>query len=409
MNNFKSKLLSVCAWFFGVCSIIGAISALSEEERLSALFLLIGGCLLLPPIKRFISDKKSSLSGGRITVAGVVLVFIAPFAMSSYEQDASSIGINSSTQALSNEEPVDSDMANDVKQVSSVEIDNNSVVSSFDASQYPHVKSEDAQKYFLFANLKLASTQLSDEEFLYLRNIEGIRSENVFEYKEALDNVEMYRDEFRKENIPTKIAVDFVMGDLSNVDMKPSTNFTVSPYGHNPDQSEEEYIHYEFSGDFELNSYNFDKKGFSFEGRTKDDGAGCSLQYSSAFPQRSIPKIFYSQDNSLLFSLSGMKMNENERENKCFIPVTDEAVAAKIEAARIDEKIVFTGTSYYSLESSTSWVIGNLDGLRINVHIVQSDRSLSKPLASIFLTNDVSNEAPSMYDLTADMSVSNRF
>lgn len=408
MSNLKSRILSVCAWVFGVIFIISGITVLTEGWIFTGLLTLVGACLLLPPIKRLISHKKPSLSGGKLTVAGVVLVLIAPFTMSSYEQDASSIETKSSKQALLSEEPVDADISNDFEPVSSVEIEKNIVASSFDANQYPHVKAEDAQMFFLFANLKLASTKLSDEKFLYLHNIEGIRSDNAFEYKEALDNVEMYREEFRQENIPTKIAVDFVMADLRNVDIKPSTNFTVSQYGHNSDQNEDEYIHNEFSGNFILNSYDFDKKGFSFEGYTSNDGPSCSIQYSSEFPQDDIPKLFYSNGKALLFSLFGMKMNEVERENKCFIPLNDEAVAAKIEAARVDDKIVFTGTSYYSLDASTSGPYGNLDALQVNVHVIQSDRSLSKPLASTFIINDVSNAAPSMYDLTADMSVSNR-
>lgn len=413
MSNLKSKILSVCAWIFGVFSIVLGISALDEGAWLAALLFLIGGCLLLPPVKRLILDKKSNLSRNGLTVAGVVLVFTASFAMPSYEQGASSIETNPSTQALSNEEPVDADISNDVEQVSSAEIDNNSVVSSFDASQYPHIPLEDAQMYFLFASLKLASTQLSDEEYLYLRNIEGIRSENAFEYKEALDNIEMYRDEFRKKDIPTKVAVDFITGDLRDVDIKPRSNFTISEYGHylDPDPYPAEYEHYELSGDFTLNSYDFNKKGFSLagDGASNYYGHGCSLQYSSSFPQESIPKLFYSEDNSIYFFLSGMKMSDDEWKNKCFIPVSDEAVAAKIEAAKVDEKIIFTGTSYYTLENSFPGIRGNLDAIQINVHIIQPDRSLSKPLASIFLMNDASNTAPNMYDLTADMSISNRF
>lgn len=410
MSKLKSKILSLCAWMFGVSCIISGISLLVSGILLSGFLFLIGGCLLLPPFKRFISDKKSNLSRDRLTVAGVALMFIAPFTMPSDEQYASNIESVSSTEDLLVEEIVDTGISNDVELVSHVGTDDKSMVSSFDISQYPHVRSEDAQKYFLLANLKLASTQLNDEDFLYLRNIEGIRSENAFEYKEALDNVGMYRDEFRNEDIPTKIAVDFVMANRSKVDIEPSNNFTVSNYGHNPDQKGSEYIHYEFSGDFILDSYDFDRKGFSFEGRTNEYGVSCSFQYNSSFPQKSIPKLFYSPNNSLIFTLSGMRMNEVERKNKCFIPISDETVAAKIEAARADDEIVFTGTSYYSLESSTSWFIGNLDALQISVHTIQSDRSLSKPLASVFLMNDVSDEAeaPSMYDLTADMSVSNR-
>lgn len=75
MSNFKSKLLSAFAWFFGIAFILGGWSG--DGELISGLLMIIGGCLLLPPIKRLILDRKPNLSRGKITIAGSIIILIA--------------------------------------------------------------------------------------------------------------------------------------------------------------------------------------------------------------------------------------------------------------------------------------------------------------------------------------------
>lgn len=82
MSNLQSKVLSVCAWFFGVTFVIAGFGILlNEGGLLSGLLIMIGSCLLLPPIKRLILDKKPNLSRGKITVAGSILILIGCFAI----------------------------------------------------------------------------------------------------------------------------------------------------------------------------------------------------------------------------------------------------------------------------------------------------------------------------------------
>ena len=78
MNNFKSKILSAFAWFFGLLFIIAGLSELiSEREIIAGLLMIIGGCLLLPLVKRLILDRNSNLSRAKITTGASILIVIA--------------------------------------------------------------------------------------------------------------------------------------------------------------------------------------------------------------------------------------------------------------------------------------------------------------------------------------------
>ena len=82
MSNLQSKVLSVCAWFFGVTFVIAGFGILlNKGGLLSGLLIMIGSCLLLPPIKRLILDKKPNLSRGKITAAGSIIILIGCFAI----------------------------------------------------------------------------------------------------------------------------------------------------------------------------------------------------------------------------------------------------------------------------------------------------------------------------------------
>lgn len=82
MSNLQSKVLSACAWFFGITFVLAGFGILLNEGGLfSGLLIMIGSCLLLPPIKRLILDKKPNLSRGKITAAGSILILIGCFAI----------------------------------------------------------------------------------------------------------------------------------------------------------------------------------------------------------------------------------------------------------------------------------------------------------------------------------------
>ena len=77
MNDLKSKILSVGAWFFGVIFIISALGMMLQGGIVTGVLMLLGSVLLLPPIKRLILDKKPKIGKGKITVAGSILIFIS--------------------------------------------------------------------------------------------------------------------------------------------------------------------------------------------------------------------------------------------------------------------------------------------------------------------------------------------
>ena len=77
MNNLKSKILSVCAWFFGIFFIATALGMMAQGAIVTSVLMLIGSVLLLPPTKRLILDKKPKIGKGKITVAGSILIFIS--------------------------------------------------------------------------------------------------------------------------------------------------------------------------------------------------------------------------------------------------------------------------------------------------------------------------------------------
>lgn len=79
MNNLKSKVLSVIAWFFGITFILGGLGAFLGGSLIAGLLMLVAGFLFLPPIKRLILNKKSNLSKAKITLTGAVLAVISMF------------------------------------------------------------------------------------------------------------------------------------------------------------------------------------------------------------------------------------------------------------------------------------------------------------------------------------------
>lgn len=76
MSNRKSNMLSVCAWFFGLCFVIMSFGFF-DINLLVGLVVLVSGILLLPPVKNFILKKKPSLSRGKITVVASILIAIS--------------------------------------------------------------------------------------------------------------------------------------------------------------------------------------------------------------------------------------------------------------------------------------------------------------------------------------------
>ena len=73
--NFKSIILTMLAWFFGILFLIAGLGAISSEGFLTGLVLIIGSTLLLPPIKRILINKVPKLSRGKLTLLGSVIIF----------------------------------------------------------------------------------------------------------------------------------------------------------------------------------------------------------------------------------------------------------------------------------------------------------------------------------------------
>ena len=99
MSNLKLKVLSVFAWFFGVIFIATALGQLSEGVLFSSLLMLIGSCLLLPPVKRLISHRKPNLSKGKITIVGSILILISFILLPSYKDTEQTTAADNQAQS----------------------------------------------------------------------------------------------------------------------------------------------------------------------------------------------------------------------------------------------------------------------------------------------------------------------
>lgn len=98
MNNLKSKILSVCAWFFGIFFIATALGMMAQGAIVTSVLMLIGSVLLLPPIKRLILDKKPKIGRGKITVAGSTLIFISMLFIPTDDQTATNEPVTTETE-----------------------------------------------------------------------------------------------------------------------------------------------------------------------------------------------------------------------------------------------------------------------------------------------------------------------
>lgn len=90
------KILLVGAWFFGVIFILTSLGAFLEESVVAGLLMLVGGVLLLPPVKRLILGKKTNLSSGKITAVGSILVFVS-FFLATLGDDTNSVPLANSS------------------------------------------------------------------------------------------------------------------------------------------------------------------------------------------------------------------------------------------------------------------------------------------------------------------------
>lgn len=376
MSNFKSKLLSAFAWFFGFTFIIGGLSSwLAEEEVVAGILMLIGGGLLLPPIKRLLSNKKPSFSRGKVTTVGSIIICISyVFLLSNQDTEETSV-VGEQIQT------VDTDQENiSVQDESYVEAYNNNmgVLTAQSKNGYYNIskRGSTSDDFFHKAYLKLGADAFNTDFFLYTHNIDGIRTGDAFKQKEAFDNIESYRNKARAYDVPTKIAINLLPFDTSISD----DAYRDSAADYNV-----------YSDDLILSSYDFDKHGFPYTTRGL---ITCPLDDNIALPYLDAPNFFYTPIAGLVLNL-GMA---DYMEKDCFMHVPDEAIAKKIESARSKGKIAFTGTSYYTLKikkdsnpdinsRSDSEFIGVLDAEEMYLHIIQEDKSLSKPLASDSFTS----------------------
>lgn len=98
MNDLKSKILSVGAWFFGVFFIVAALGMMAQGGVVTGVLMLIGSVLLLPPTKRLILDKKPKIGRGKVTVAGSTLIFISMLFIPTDDQTATNEPVTTETE-----------------------------------------------------------------------------------------------------------------------------------------------------------------------------------------------------------------------------------------------------------------------------------------------------------------------
>lgn len=90
-----------------------------------------------------------------------------------------------------------------------------------------------------------------------------------------------------------------------------------------------------------------------------------------------------------------LKKGPRTFENICYLPVADQALAAKIEDARLAGKVAFTGKVYmtvndvmgsYNHNNTNASVLSRLnatiDADEVYLHTIEDDGSLSEPISS---------------------------
>lgn len=109
MANIIQKILSALAWFFGVIFIFIGILMYTENNAFFAnALIVIGGVLLLPPIKRLALDASSKFTKGRLTVLAVILILSGIIRSPTAEVDQTK-GIDDSEKKVETEEDKGSD------------------------------------------------------------------------------------------------------------------------------------------------------------------------------------------------------------------------------------------------------------------------------------------------------------
>lgn len=396
-----SSFFSISSWFFGIIFIGVGLSFLFNEVSLFlSMVVLIGATLLLPPIKQLIQKKEPTFSKGKITILGTILTFIPMFFLPTVDNDY--------YKQLDKSDEIIHDQVARIDEEDSFESPS---TKGFDTSEYKHITKKTAQEFLLGHYLKLVAENFSDEVFLKVHNVEDFNSENSFDRKRALDNVNSLRQELiqvlKKDGITdNKIAVDFVSVrhdkntiEPENIDTILGSNLKITNLSNYTNIGKENagLLDEGMSALFILEDYDHERRVFRYD--INGPISGCSTAYYALLLDFNLPNILSTVYGDIYAELGSMDMGFS---GDCSFKVNDPDIANKIEAARVEEKIAITGTNYYTLlvkptktidsynpyeAEKTNELYGLMDAYEAHIRIIQEDGSLSEPLASNFIVS----------------------
>lgn len=259
-----------------------------------------------------------------------------------------------------------------VEEVQTIEaVEEPTAASNFVPENYYDISQADGAGTVAQLYINMAASQLKDEEFAVAHNIDGADSKDAFERKAAFEKVKNAK----------AVAAAYQAQKMLVVAMLPGNLF---------DQLRaEEGITSISTGGLKLLEYDFDKKAFPYT-YTYDQSCQNTTQVYNNIPSEA---NFIKTGNGG-FNTKGVEIQvdrDRMMSKTCYFDVPDQAVAAAIEKARSEGKIVFTGKAYLTAKNIgwadrgsdgvSTTINANLDSEELYLHTLEADGSLSAPLA----------------------------
>ena len=250
---------------------------------------------------------------------------------------------------------------------------------SFNPSEYydlSQTEGADTVKNLFFK--MLAATHIEDAGIAMAYNLDGAISDNSFERQAALEKVPALKAKALAYEGPNKFVVAMLPIDLADQLREEESVAAIDTVG------------------MKLLDYDFDKKAF-----------GYTYNYNQSCVNKGDVHIFIPNQPNVIRAgnidsrgtgipiYGELKKGPRTFENICYLPVADQALAAKIEDARLAGKVAFTGKVYmtvndvmgsYNHNNTNASVLSRLnatiDADEIYLHTIEADGSLSAPISS---------------------------
>ena len=224
----------------------------------------------------------------------------------------------------------------------------------------------------------LAGTYIEDADLAMAYNLDGATSDNSFERQAALEKVPALKASSLAYDGPNRFVVAMLPIDL--VDQL----------------HEEESVAAVDTSGMKLLEYDFDKKAFGYTYNYNQSCVNKGDVHVFIPDQPNVVRTGSIESRGTGIQINGeLKKGPRTFENICYLPVADQALAAKIEDARLAGKVAFTGKVYltvndvmasYNHKNKEALVLSrlkaNIDADEIYLHTIEDDGSLSAPISS---------------------------